>query len=295
MESVRKTVRQRIRVQSPISRELLAEGFGTCLVVTIGCASIAQFVIGNGERNAWIGLSLAWGFAVAFGIYVSWNITGGHVNPAISIMMYVLGNLTLVRALLYSLAQTIGAFFGAGIVYYTYYDAISKFDHGTRAVRGVGATAGIFASYPDAYVSVFGGLLDQIVGTAILGLIICMVTDRRNHIPGHLGPLLIGLGVAAIAMSFGMNCGAPLNPARDLGPRLFTLIAGYGWEVFSYNDYTWFWVPILGPIIGALIGAWVYKLFIGLHWPHEEVDIELAALKNNRRQVAEDVVLIKST
>lgn len=295
MESARKTVRKRIYVQSPLSRELLAECLGTCVLVTIGCASVAQFIIGNGERNAWIGLNLAWGFGIAFGAYVCGNVSGGHLNPAISIMMYVLGNITIVKALLYSLAQTIGAFFGAGIVYYTYIDAIGNFDHGTRAVRGPTATAGIFGTYPAEHVSVFGGLLDQIVGTALLGLIVCVVCDRRNNIPGYLGPLLVGFGVATIGMSYGLNCGFAINPARDFGPRLFTLIAGYGWEVFSYNNYTWFWVPIIGPVIGALVGAWLYKLFVGLHWPRDEADIELSSLKNNRRQPAEDVVLIKSS
>uniref|UniRef100_A0A914VKD3 Uncharacterized protein n=1 Tax=Plectus sambesii TaxID=2011161 RepID=A0A914VKD3_9BILA len=106
-----------------------------------------------------------------------------------------------------------------------------------------------------------------IVGTAILGVCVAAIGDKRNKIPAHLHPLLGGLVVAMIGMCFGMNCGYPINPGRDLGPRIFTLIAGWGWEVFSYKNYTWFWVPIVGPTLGAVFGAWAYKIFIGIHWP----------------------------
>lgn len=127
------------------------------------------------------------------------------------------------------------------------------------------------------------------MGTGILGCCVAAISDKRNNIPAHLHPLLGGFVVAMIGMCFGMNCGYPINPGRDLGPRIFTLIAGYGWEVFrlaqinlifdrrcfvslfSFNHYKWFWIPIVGPTLGAVIGAWVYKLLIGIHWPDDVI------------------------
>ncbi|VDM28656.1 unnamed protein product [Toxocara canis] len=126
------------------------------------------------------------------------------------------------------------------------------------------ATAGVFATYPQPYLSVAGGIIDQIVGTAFLCICVCLITDKNNKIPAHLQPLLIGLLVAMIGMSIGMNCGYAINPARDLGPRLLTLCAGWGWQTFSFNGYKWFWIPIVCPMIGAVIGAWIYELCLGL-------------------------------
>jgi len=111
------------------------------------------------------------------------------------------------------------------------------------------------------------------VGTGILGLCVTAIGDRRNgNIPGFLHPLMAGLVVAMIGMCFGMNCGYPINPGRDLGPRIFTAIV-YGWEVFSFNNYMWFWIPLLGPTIGAVLGALLYKLFIEIHWPAEDIKL----------------------
>ncbi|KHN76710.1 Aquaporin-3 [Toxocara canis] len=142
-------------------------------------------------------------------------------------------------------------------------DALNNFDGGVRYVSGPLATAGIFATYPKDYLSVVGGITDQVIGTAFLCICVCLITDKNNKIPSHLQPLLIGLVVALIGMCIGMNSGYAINPARDLGPRLFTLCGGWGWEVFSYRNYKWFWIPLLGPMIGAVVGAWIYVLFLG--------------------------------
>uniref|UniRef100_A0A915K880 Aquaporin n=1 Tax=Romanomermis culicivorax TaxID=13658 RepID=A0A915K880_ROMCU len=113
-------------------------------------------------------------------------------------------------------------------------DAINQFDGGIRQVYGPQATAGIFATYPQDYLSIGGGWIDQIVGTAVLTQLVFAVTDPRNHaVPKFLIPLLVGLVVTLIGLSLGFNCGFAINPARDLGPRIFTAMAGYGAEVFT--------------------------------------------------------------
>ena len=130
-------------------------------------------------------------------------------------------------------------------------------------------TAGIFATYPASYLSTSGALIDQIVGTAILMLVISAIGDARNSVPGNVGPLAVGFLVMAIGMCFGLNAGYAINPARDFGPRLFTALAGWGGQVFTANNY-YFWVPIVGPLIGGPLGALVYDWFIGNRFPGEK-------------------------
>ncbi len=114
-----------------------------------------------------------------------------------------------------------------------------------------------------------GGLIDQIVGTALLVAVIFAVTDSRNApAPAGLAPVVVGMLVVLIGAAFGFNAGYAINPARDLGPRLFTALAGWGAEVFRANNY-YFWVPIVGPLVGGPLGAIVYDVLIGSRFPKE--------------------------
>ncbi|KJH53409.1 aquaporin-9 domain protein [Dictyocaulus viviparus] len=155
-------------------------------------------------------------------------------------------------------------------------DAINHFDNGTHFVSGPRATAHIFATYPQTHLSTFGGIIDQIVGTAVLCLGVSAITDRRNRIPSFLQPSFIGALLAVIGMSLALNAGYAINPARDFAPRLFTLCAGYGWRVFSYRTYKWFWIPIVCPMIGAVLGAWLYEFFLGFHIPDDDQETTYA-------------------
>jgi len=168
------------------------------------------------------------------------------------------------KVLPYFAAQIAGAFCGAATAFFVYREAFFAFDGGVRQMD----TAGIFATYPQSYLSTSGALLDQIVGTAILMLVISAIGDARNSVPGNVAPLAVGFLVMAIGMAFGLNAGYAINPARDLGPRLFTAIAGWGGQVFTANNY-YFWVPIVGPLIGGPLGALVYDWFIGKNHPPE--------------------------
>ena len=136
-------------------------------------------------------------------------------------------------------------------------------------MAGDKATAGIFATYPQPFLSaVPGGFVDQVVGTALLLLVIFALGDRRNAGPASGGPVLVGALVVLIGMTFGFNAGYAINPARDLGPRLFTAIAGWGSEVFRAGG-GWWWVPIVAPCLGALLGGFVYDRLITRHHPPE--------------------------
>ncbi|CAG2224218.1 Aquaporin-3,Aquaporin-4,Aquaporin-9,Aquaporin-7,Aquaporin-1,Aquaporin-2 [Mytilus edulis] len=163
-------------------------------------------------------------------------------------------------------------------------DALNSFDGGNRMVSGPNGTAGIWATYPQDFASVATCIGDQLLGTAMLLCCVLAVTDDRN-METHKGliPFSIGLIVVVIGMTYHLNCGYAINPARDLGPRIFTAIAGWGLEVFSYNDYKYFWIPVLGPHVGAILGAFLYQFLIGFHWSEVvEItsDIPIKEIKN---------------
>ncbi|XP_021232375.1 aquaporin-10 isoform X2 [Numida meleagris] len=151
-------------------------------------------------------------------------------------------------------------------------DAIWSYSNGTLTASGPRETASIFATYPAEHLSLPNGFLDQVLGTAVLIVGILAITDTRNRaVPRGLEPVAVALLVLAIEVSMGSNCGSPMNPARDLGPRLFTLAAGWGTEVFSRGS-AWWWVPVVAPLVGAALGTGLYQLFVAFHHPEEEED-----------------------
>jgi MIP family channel proteins len=203
-------------------------------------------------------------------VYVAGGVPGAHLNPAVTFALAVLRRFPWRKVVPYCLAQLAGAFAASAVVYVTYSDALANFDGGVRQVLGPQGTAGIWATYPQPFVSPLpGGLIDQIVGTALLVLCIFALTDPRNRAPAaNLAPLLIGSVVLVIGITFGYNSGYAINPARDFAPRLFTCLAGWGSEVFRAG-HCWWWVPIVGPLVGGVLGGGVYDLLIGLHHPPE--------------------------
>ena len=244
-------------------RELYAEFLGTFVLIMFGAGVVAQFVLSEGKNGSYLAINLGWGLGVVMGVYVAGGVSGAHLNPAITLALAVRRGFSWSKVLPYSVAQSIGAFAASALVFFTYREAFTAFDGGARMVTGAKATAGIFATYPQPFLSTYGGLVDQIVGTALLVMIICAISDARNLGPsGNLAPLIIGLLVVVIGTCFGFNSGYAINPARDLGPRLFTFVAGWGPEVFRAGNY-WFWVPIVGPLAGGVAGAYAYDLFIG--------------------------------
>jgi MIP family channel proteins len=252
-----------------LKHELYAEFLGTLVLIAFGAGVVAQVILSNQQNGTYFSINFAWGLAVTMGIYVAGGVSGAHLNPAVTLALAVRRGFAWPKVIPYWLAQTAGAFTGAALVFFVYREAFNSFDNGTRMVLGEKGTAGIFSTYPQPYLSLFGGLVDQIFGTAILLLMIMAIGDARNNAAGNLGPIVVGFLVMVIGMAFGFNAGYAINPARDLGPRLFTAIAGWGTEVFRAGDY-WFWIPIIGPLIGGPLGAFVYDVLIGRHFPAED-------------------------
>ncbi|KAH7717503.1 Protein AQP-3 [Aphelenchoides avenae] len=243
----------------------LCEFFCTFFLLYGGCSIVAVQVINLMKFD--YGIAIGWGLWLIFTVYIGFNISGAHLNPAVSFLNYVMGQISFKRFVCYSIAQFLGSFLGAALTFVIYYEAINDFDGGVRQVYGPNQTASIFATYPQAYLSATGAMIDQILTTGILCINVLAITDERNKIPPQAQPPLLGLSLWFIVSAWSQNCGAALNPTRDLGPRLFSLCVGYGWETFSYHDYKYFWVPLIGPMIGAVLGGVVYKVFIGDYVP----------------------------
>uniref|UniRef100_A0AC34RR12 Aquaporin n=2 Tax=Panagrolaimus sp. JU765 TaxID=591449 RepID=A0AC34RR12_9BILA len=274
---------ERFRAKTTVKNELLRAAFGeftgTFILVLIINSVCAQQIIPRSGGNALINVNWGVGLGIAFGIAVTAKASGGHINPAVTIAMLAVKKIKVLNALAYIAAQYLGAFLGAAVTFAVYYDAIKAFDAGTRSVIGTRATAHIFASYPAPHLSTCGGFVDQVVATAVFLFLIAHIIDRRNGYPTWTYGPLIGLVFVMIGTAFAYNCGYPLNPARDFSPRLFTLIAGYGGETFSYRGYNWFWVPIVGPIIGGILGVYLYQFLLGNHYPAETTEYEVVATR----------------
>lgn len=254
--------------QSGMAREVLAEFLGTFVLIVFGVGVVAQVVLSGETAGSYLSINLGWGLAVMFGCYVAGGVSGAHMNPAVTVALAVHRGFAWNKVAPYILAQFAGAIVASLVVYVTYFEAINAFDGGVRQVTGAQATAGIWATYPRAFLSTFpGGFIDQIVGTALLVGVLFGIIDTRNSAPSSgLAPAVIGLLVVTIGMTFGFNSGYAINPARDLGPRLFTAVFGWGGEVFRAGN-AWWWVPAIAPMIGGVLGGWIYDVFVGRRFP----------------------------
>ena len=249
------------------SREAAAELLGTFILIVFGVGVVAQTVLSKNANGSYLAINLGWGLAVMLGVYVAGGVSGAHLNPAVTLALAVRRGFPWNKVAPFIIAQMAGAFAASAVVYLTYQEAFAAFDGGVRQVLGAEGTAGIFATYPQPFLTTIGGFVDQVVGTALLMATILAITDQRNNAtPAWLTPIVVGGIVVAIGVSFGFNAGYAINPARDLGPRLFTAIAGWGGEVFSAAS-AWWWVPVVAPCVGAVLGAVTYDVLIANHHP----------------------------
>lgn len=256
--------------------EYLAEAFGTFILICFGDGVVAMAVAalnqsGRGTQifqasGDWLIIGWGWGFAVAFAVYTVGGISGAHINPAVTLAFAARRGFPWRKVPGYIAAQVVGAFLGAFLVYIVYHAAINSYDtahHITKGQPNSVPTYSIFATFPAPYFkTVIGPLVDQIVGTAFLVAFVFALVDEFNQPPkANLAPLLIGFVVVAIGLSFGANAGYAINPARDFGPRVFAWIAGWG-KIAMPGDYgninTYFWIPIVGPFVGGVLGAYIY-------------------------------------
>ncbi|KAM4613678.1 aquaporin-7 [Polymixia lowei] len=259
--------RSKLWLKNELFRVGLAETLCTYVMMVFGLGSVAQVVTGQGAFGQYLSINLGFGLGVAMGVHVGGKASGAHMNAAVSFTMCVFGRLPWNMLPLYVFTQLLGSFLAAVTVYAVYYDAIYVYSGGNLTVTGAKATAGIFATYPAPYLSLHAGFIDQVFGTAMLLLCLMALSDQRNK-PAAAGsePVAVGLLVLLIGISLGSNSGYAINPTRDLAPRVFTAIAGWGTDVFRAGN-GWWWVPLVAPFIGGLVGAGIYKTFVEMHHP----------------------------
>lgn len=233
------------------------EFLGTMIMILLGCGVVACVSLkkSKGEGGGWIVVTLAWGLAVMCGVLVAGPFTGAHLNPAVTAGLALAGKFPWAFVVPYIIAQIAGAFCGASLVYVFYKD---HFD----ATEDAETKLGVFSTIP-AIRNHARNLISEIVGTFVLILVILFIGDKSNAAEvglGSIGAIPVALLVVVIGLSLGGTTGYAINPARDLGPRLahaFLPIKGKGKSQWSYS-----WVPIVGPIVGATLAAVVYWVVI---------------------------------
>jgi glycerol uptake facilitator len=257
--------------------EMIAEFFGTMVLILFGDGCVAVFGLFSKSLGVGIGadtwpvIIFGWGFAVMLGVYVAGAISGAHLNPAVTLGLAVTGRHPWNKVLPYWGAQVLGAFVAALLLYFVYQGALSNAlaaNHLAMSDIAQGPTYGgkglgwIFYTGHRSFVGIFGAFGDEFIGTALLvGLILAIVDGRNQPVQANLNPLIIGFLIVAIGASFGANTGYAINPARDFGPRLWIAFVSGGASFSADNFY--FWLPIVAPLAGGVVGALIYDYTLG--------------------------------
>ncbi len=263
----------------PLRHAMIGEFLGTALLILLGNGVVASVAL-LGKQGDWIVITTGWAFGVTLAVYLCGRLSGGHINPAVTLALAVRGDFPWSRLVPYWAAQVAGAFVAALLVYVDYAEAFQAFEQthnitvrgsmeGGKLLGPFAGGAGVFATYP-LFDNLARNLFSEFLGTAVLMMGVRALTDPRNAFPrAYLQPVLIGVVVWAIGLSLGGLTGYAINPARDFGPRLATYLLGWGPAVFqSHGGY--FWVPIVGPLVGGVCGTYLYDFAIGRNLPPVE-------------------------
>ena len=234
----------------------MAELIGTMLLILLGDGVVANVVLNDtkGNNSGWIVITTGWALAVFVGITVAGPYSGAHLNPAVTIGLAIAGKFAWSLVLPYIAAQMLGAFMGAFLVWLMYYDHLQR-------TNNPGSVLAVFCTGPAVrnYVS---NIASEIIGSFVLIFVVFYVT-KGEIIPtktaiglGSVGAIPVAFLVWAIGLSLGGTTGYAINPARDLGPRIMHAILPI--KSKGSSDWAYAWIPILGPILGATIAAFLY-------------------------------------
>jgi glycerol uptake facilitator protein len=252
------------------------EFVGTFILVFFGCGSVCAAVT-TGAQVGVFQIAIVWGLGITTAIYLTGSLSGAHLNPAVTVSLAAWGDFQKTRVIPYILVQMLGAFTAAAVLYFIFGDAIRAYEDQHEIVRGQPgseATAMVFGEFfPNpggrpftaahreimSHARAFGA---EVIGTAILLLVIFCVSDQRNKTrPQILTAATIGLTVTLLISLLGPLTMACFNPARDLGPRLFSAVAGWKSVPFTANGIGWLTVYLIAPIVGGLVGGAIYRFF----------------------------------
>ena len=251
-------------VNSIIMNEIIAEFIGTMLLVLLGNGVVANVVLKGtkGNSGGWIVITLGWGLAVFTGVAVAGPVSGAHINPAVTIGLAVAGLFDWIKVVPYILAQMLGGMAGAFLVWLFYRDHFNITDDKPAVLAS-------FSTIP-AIRKYLSNMTSEIIGTFVLVFVILYIAEPGMELPGEpsakiglgtLGALPVALLVTVIGLSLGGTTGYAINPARDLGPRIMHALLPMNYK--GSSDWKYAWVPVLGPIIGAILAA---ALFLIHHW-----------------------------
>jgi len=258
------------KVPQGVIGELISEAVAMFIIIAFGDSVAAMYTLYSPSpyQQAYWGVCIAWGLAVTLAIYTTGSVSGCHANPAVTLALALYRKFSWKRVIPYCVAQVVGAFVGATLVYLLFGPVINHYNATQQLTRIGGGAAGVFFTHPGLAITPAHAFFDQIVLTAFLIFGIFAITERFNEVaPGaNAGALIIGLLVALIGASMGYLEAWAINPARDFGPRLFCFFAGWGPAAFPSPNNYW-WVPIVGPLLGGALGGGAYQVLVWRYLP----------------------------
>lgn len=267
-----------MRISASSTAELSAEFAGTTLLMLFGLGVEAQTAtaLPAGSMGGHDAITWAWGLGVTVAYYVAARLSGAHLNPAVTLALAVCNGFPWRKVAGYMAAQCAGAALAAVLVRALYQDLIARVDPGFTL-----ATQTVFSTSPGTGVTLHTALFDQVLGTGVLVFVVCALTAASNNPPlSNLEPVVVGLLVVAIGMAWGANAGYAINPARDLPPRLVSWLTGYQTAWVDASGDAYWWVPVVGPLVGGVVGAALFKLAIGRFLPEPDGGIDPFADRN---------------
>jgi len=252
-----------LRVRNPLIKQCFSEFIGTFLLIFFVDSAVSYYGL-SGQHGDHFAVAFAAGTALYMGVIVGVPIGCGQMNPAVALALASIGKCPWNKVLPFCCAQLLGGFVGTFMAYANNYKAIAILAASNSTSSAFDKTAGFWTTFPGETTSVGAGFFDQLIGTAILLYAIMALIDHKNVKPS---PTVIALALifvlAALIIAMGRN-GGDLNPARNFSGRIFAWMAGYPKELI-FNGHYWWVVGILGPMLGGVLGSWVYYLLIELH------------------------------
>ncbi|PZN09469.1 MIP/aquaporin family protein [Thermaerobacter composti] len=233
----------------------LGEVLGTAILILLGDGVVANVLLNRskGQNGGWIVITTGWALAVAIAAYVTGHVSGAHINPAVTLGLAAIGQFPWSQVPSYIIAQFLGAFLGAVLVYLAYLPHWAVTDDAELKLA-------VFSTAP-AVRSPGANLVTEIIGTAMLVLGVLGISHPANQLAGGLSPLLVGFLVWAIGLSLGGPTGYAINPARDLGPRIAHAVLPIPGK--GGSDWGYAWIPVVGPVIGGILGALLFQTLFG--------------------------------
>lgn len=232
----------------------IGELLGTFILVLLGDGVVSACILNKtkAQNSGWIAIVLGWGIAVTVAVYISGFMSGAHLNPAVTLAMAAIGSLPWSQVVTYLVAQFLGAMLGVLVLYLHYYPH-------WKETKDAGTILACFSTGP-AIRHTWSNLFGEALGTAVL--VITVMAIGPNKVAAGFGPIIVGFVVMAVGFSLGATTGYAINPARDLGPRIMHSLLPIPNK--GDSDWSYAWIPVLGPILGGVAGALIYQVILNM-------------------------------